>query len=84
MKFYFSLFLSFCCAFARAQTRKISGTVMDEVKAPLAGVTVALSNGRSLTKLIRQVDFQLTLLRTSNVKLVFTYTGYVSQTVAAV
>ena len=82
MKLYFSLLLSFCCVIAGAQTRKISGTVIDEDKVPLVGVTVALSNGRSLTQTDSSGKFSVNIAEDNNQKLVFTYTGFVSQTVA--
>ena len=82
MKLYFSFLLSFCCVIAGAQTRKISGTVIDEDKVPLAGVTVALSNGRSLTQTDSSGKFSVNIAEDNNQKLVFTSTGFVSQTVA--
>src|ERR1044071_8239480 len=83
MKVYFLLFFLFCCAVADAQTKKISGTVVDEDKAPLAGVTVALGNKRSVTQTDSAGKFSISVTEGSDAKLVFSYTGHISQTVSA-
>lgn len=82
-KIYLSLFFLFFCAISHAQTKTISGTVIDEINAPLEGVTVALGNKRSVTQTDAAGRFSVSITEGSDVKLVFTYTGHISQTVAA-
>ncbi len=81
-KIYFSLAFLLLCAITQAQTKTISGTVIDEVKEPLAGVTITVEDSRSATQTDAAGKFSIKVNDGNNVKLIFTYTGYASQTIA--
>ncbi|WP_018629871.1 SusC/RagA family TonB-linked outer membrane protein [Niabella aurantiaca] len=70
-------------AHLHAQTKKISGTVLDDADVPLAGVTVTLLQSRVATQTDGNGRFTIQVSGTGDPKLVFSYTGYLSQTIAA-
>ena len=67
----------------QAQTKRIEGTVNDDAGAPLHGVNVALSNGSLLAQTDVTGKFAVTVPDGDTAKLVFSYTGYLTQTVVA-
>ncbi|MEI6948958.1 TonB-dependent receptor [Paraflavisolibacter sp. H34] len=68
---------------ASAQTKKISGKVLDDDKAPLAGVTVAVANASLKVRTDSAGKFSINVADGNNVKLIFSYSGYTSQTIQA-
>ncbi len=77
------LLMVFFCAAANAQTKRISGTVVDDDKAPLQGVTVALKDGASITQTDAAGKFSINVPTGDTSSLVFSFTGYMGQTVEA-
>ena len=70
----------FCCEIASAQNlTKISGTVLDENDAPLAGVTVSV-NGKGATLSTSDGSFTLTNVPTG-ATISFSFIGYETETV---
>lgn len=70
----------FCCEIASAQNlTKISGTVLDENNAPLAGVTVSV-NGKGATLSTSDGSFTLTNVPTG-ATISFSFIGYETETV---
>lgn len=82
-RFLLMLLTVFFCAVADAQNRKISGTVVDDDAIPLRGVTVALGDGNTITQTDANGKFSINVTDRDNAKLTFSYTGYITQTVAA-
>jgi TonB-linked SusC/RagA family outer membrane protein len=73
----------FFCVVAGAQTKKISGTVVDDDKAPLQGVTVAVKDGVAITQTDAAGKFSINVPTADTASLVFTFTGYMGQTIVA-
>lgn len=73
----------FFCAVTNAQTKKISGTVVDDDKLPLQGVTVAVKDGVSITQTDAAGNFSINVPTGDTASLVFSFTGYMGQTVLA-
>src|SRR5690606_40452228 len=73
----FSVFLGVA---VNAQTKKISGTVLDDADKPLAGVTVTLQNSQLITQTDQNGTFTINIPATGTSSLVFTYTGFAPQT----
>ncbi|MDP4204356.1 MAG: carboxypeptidase-like regulatory domain-containing protein, partial [Bacteroidota bacterium] len=65
-----------------AQTRTVSGTVKDQNGEPLIGVSVQLK-GDAKVGTITDVQGKFSLSAPANSSLVFSYMGYVSQTISA-
>jgi len=78
-----TILIVLCSLHVAAQTKRISGSVVDDTRAPLAGVTVAVRNSSTVVMTDSLGKFSVRIPDGSNVMLVFTYTGYTSQTVAA-
>jgi TonB-linked SusC/RagA family outer membrane protein len=86
MKRLTSLFLSlFLFAFAgSAQTVQVKGLVGDSTGAPLQGVSVIVRDSKKGTQTDSKGNFSITVTSsTGKISLVFSYTGFLSQTVTA-
>ena len=68
---------------ALAQTKTISGTVLDDTGVPLVGVNIAIEGGTVLGQSIAEGKFSIKMPDTGTPKLIFTFSGYTPQTVAA-
>lgn len=79
--FQFVFFLFICTISAWSQSREVKGTVLDETGAPLAGVTVTLSGTNTATVSDNAGSFTINVPRTGTQQLVFTATGFTSQTI---
>jgi TonB-linked SusC/RagA family outer membrane protein len=73
----------FFCTIVNAQTKKISGTVVDDDKLPLQGVTVAVKDGVAITQTDAAGKFSINVPAGDTAHLVFSSTGYMGQTVIA-
>ncbi|MDB4901984.1 MAG: SusC/RagA family TonB-linked outer membrane protein [Mucilaginibacter sp.] len=73
------MFLLGCCLYAQAQEVTVKGTVTDDHNQPIPGVNVRVSGSNIGTS--TSVDGKFTISATANSSLVFTYIGFVSQTV---
>src|SRR5260221_6271584 len=73
------MFLLGCCLYAQAQEVTVKGTVTDDHNQPIPGVNVRVSGSNIGTS--TSVDGKFTISATTNSSLVFTYVGFVSQTV---
>ncbi len=76
----FSVFLGVA---VNAQTQKISGTVLDDTGETLEGVTVTVQNSQVITQTDKDGAFTINIPATGAANLVFSFTGFASQTVAA-
>ena len=76
------LLFAFSISFIHAQAIKVSGTVYDESKVPLPGVSVLVEGTNKGT--VTDFDGNFTLDVTVNSMLKFSYLGYVSQTIKVV
>ena len=82
MKRLLSLLLLLACTIvAFAQTRQIKGKVSDEAGAPLAGVNVLISGGKTGVQTDANGAFTINAPGTGNVTLQISYSGYKSTTV---
>ena len=70
---------AFCPKEMYAQTRTVTGTVYDEENSPLSGVTVSVAGTSRAT--ITTEDGTFAIEAQNNSSLVFTYVGFVSQSV---
>src|SRR5688500_10120663 len=71
------------CVQVHAQTKNISGTVLDDTEATLFGVTVMLQDTKTVTQTDANGKFTINVPEEGNAQLVFSYTGYKAQTAAA-
>jgi TonB-linked SusC/RagA family outer membrane protein len=82
MKRLLSLLLLLACTIvAFAQTRQIKGKVSDEAGAPLAGVNVLISGGKTGVQTDANGAFSISAPGTGKVTLLISYSGYKSTTV---
>lgn len=77
------LLMVFCSAMIHAQTKTISGTVVDDHQVPLRGVTVTMKEGNAITQTNEKGIFSMNVPENKSISLIFSYTGYVTQTVSA-
>ena len=82
-KLLLMLLVVLSCAVANAQTRKISGTVLDDTGEPLSAVTIAVKDGNTVTQSDAAGKFSINVPEGGDVQLIFSYTGYITQTIAA-
>ena len=73
--------MSLCSLSLYAQSRKITGTVLDEKNAPLIGATVKLKSGRLTTSTDANGKFSINVPN-NETALLITYIGYIDQEVA--
>lgn len=79
--YLFALFL--ICNAAVAQTKTIKGTVLDDMGAPLPGVNISLAEGSVIGQSAVEGRFSVKIPESAT-GLTFSFSGYLSQTVAAV
>lgn len=72
--------LFYFISFSLAQGRQISGKIVDDTGAPLAGVNVSL--GKTGVQTNTAGEFAITTASTGKVSLVITYVGYQTQTIS--
>lgn len=82
-KFLLMLSLVFFCLPVNAQIKKISGTVVDDEKTPLQGVTVSVKDGVLMTQTDGAGKFTINVPPGDTSSLVFSSMGYMGQTIAA-
>ncbi|WP_114790038.1 SusC/RagA family TonB-linked outer membrane protein [Niabella yanshanensis] len=72
----------FFCHVLKAQTKIITGTVLDEDEAPISGVNISTQDSKKTAQTNAQGKFTITIPAEENILLTFTSTGYKSQTAA--
>jgi TonB-linked SusC/RagA family outer membrane protein len=75
------LLLLFSLSTAWAQSKKISGKVLDELGDPLSGVSVLIRGASSGTSTNDKGEFSLNTNASGTIELVFSYTGYNTQSI---
>lgn len=79
-----TMLIALFCITVKAQTKPISGTVLDDTGQPLAGVNVSLVNTSTVTQTDDNGKFTVRVPEAGETELTFSFTGYISQTLAAV
>ncbi|WP_346236107.1 TonB-dependent receptor [Niabella insulamsoli] len=83
IRLLWTMLIALFCLHANAQTRSISGTVLDDTEAPLRGVTVTLQDTKTVTQTDENGKFTIEVPEEGSPLLVFSFTGYKAQTAAA-
>jgi len=77
----FLIFAFFCLTLsAFAQTRQVTGVVLDDTGVPLRGATVSLEGSATATQTNAEGEFNLTIPSGGSRRLIITAIGYISQT----
>lgn len=82
-KFYLILFSILFSVASNAQKKEISGSVLNDADEPLAGATIALQDGNPIGRTNAEGKFTISIPEGKALNLVFSFTGYTTQTVAA-
>ncbi|MCH5600216.1 SusC/RagA family TonB-linked outer membrane protein [Niabella ginsengisoli] len=77
-----TILIAVLCLNVSAQTKAISGTVLDDGQIPLEGVNVALKDENVATQTDSKGKFSINIPDKENVELTFSYSGYVTQTIS--
>lgn len=79
-----TMLIAIFCIAVKAQTKPISGTVLDDTGQPLTGVNVSLVNANTVAQTDSNGKFTIRVPEAGDTELTFSFTGYISQTLAAV